>query len=1013
MLFYIINRVYIILFVYLLIYSLIVNYSKPKTYVYRDVAELYTNIEHRDDPIIEDWKDNYFRHIFLGFNFLLIIFLIIISILRKIIYDILSFGYDINNDSNDKNILLKTWIKVGENNYHIEVFPNDIIILNVYNSEENYEFKKIRYEGNIYYLKMNNKGLKDQMAWTEFKYPFINELFINLLNILKIIFSIEFFAFILTKLQINDEITYKYLVHLIELGHRPIYYINIFLHFGDLHKIISNIIIYFYLVIGILISLSIAKRALYGGFRHKSLVYGSFIFSFIFCIVNLFMMIICLSIFICTILVIVCSVVLYIDFMDDQIYGIKIIISFFIYLILFILIIIVFIKSIRTSKYLYHIFEENCLLHLNQTRFEQKFIINNITTNNDTNIALEINNNFPEKIFYNLSAVTKTLEDYSEAKFYTQLSKEDYLNKSQKIKYAFYKIRTLYEKGIKGIIFYFIIIGGITFIFIILVFSTLIKDDKYYKAYKDYLKGIDYNLDSFSSAALPKNCRTPYFTLFWISIDKFEIKVLASYIVFLGLYLAVEILSYLILKNIIKIFDIRKGIFYNIIIIINYLFYIIFMIYVPLFLYLFIYSVVVTSTSPIQVKSWYKYDTFNDWAKKVEKDWNEKKNLPITNCIFIFIVFFLNVELTNIKNLLYHYINKDYGDDNINNENEENEKTGSMLVNNKNYNVKVKFKETIYLKYINKYSNNTLNNNADNNTSLIFKKIDIEGISNIYFKLGQNSITEQISNCLLDYPLFDTTYNKLDSIFWKIYILFFINLPLSKFLVYDEYTYFNTIVFSVIQPKNIKKVLFYDAFMIFGGFQTAKYIAHLLSITILYLIIIFLYKLYRIYFGGFKKKLFCLIIYLNIAIIIQYILVILCNLTSEVLVVFCIISYFKGFKYLNDVMMEIKLFVEPILSIPIGILDILVLIDAIKLYRYFNSIRNDFYKINQKNQNENEQNETDLDYFSYISLNNDYQCLYEYRNNEAFPNVTKCFYYIPNEMINKGKHEYQESKENY
>ena len=98
MLFYIINRVYIILFVYLFIYSLIVNYTKPKTYVYRDVAELYTNIEHRDDPIIEDWKDNYFRHIFLGFNFLLIIFLIIISILRKIIYDILSCGYDINND---------------------------------------------------------------------------------------------------------------------------------------------------------------------------------------------------------------------------------------------------------------------------------------------------------------------------------------------------------------------------------------------------------------------------------------------------------------------------------------------------------------------------------------------------------------------------------------------------------------------------------------------------------------------------------------------------------------------------------------------------------------------------------------------------------------------------------------------------------------------------------------------------------------------------------------------------
>ena len=136
-------------------------------------------------------------------------------------------------------------------------------------------------------------------------------------------------------------------------------------------------------------------------------------------------------------------------------------------------------------------------------------------------------------------------------------------------------------------------------------FATLIKNDKYYKINyiqsciglnEDFSLFENYLMDSLVSSYSPLNS----FTKFWCEIDKFEIKVLVTYFIFLSIYLLFEVLSFLIHKQKINIFNVKKGIFYILFISINIFFYILFITFFPLLLDLFLYSVIVTASSPYQ-----------------------------------------------------------------------------------------------------------------------------------------------------------------------------------------------------------------------------------------------------------------------------------------------------------------------------------------------------------------------------------------------------------------------------
>ena len=85
------------------------------------------------------------------------------------------------------------------------------------------------------------------------------------------------------------------------------------------------------------------------------------------------------------------------------------------------------------------------------------------------------------------------------------------------------------------------------------------------------------------------------------------------------------------------------------------------MIYIPLLLYLFIYSVLVTFLSPLLLQS--KLDDNNNSSNndnESEELWNEDKIGPIINCIVKFILFLLSIELTNIKYSIIHYLTMAY-----------------------------------------------------------------------------------------------------------------------------------------------------------------------------------------------------------------------------------------------------------------------------------------------------------------------------------------------------------------
>ena len=86
-----------------------------------------------------------------------------------------------------------------------------------------------------------------------------------------------------------------------------------------------------------------------------------------------------------------------------------------------------------------------------------------------------------------------------------------------------------------------------------------------------------------------------------------------------------------------------------------------------------------------------------------QKSWGEIKNkiTPIVNCVIIFILFILDIILTNIKYSIIRYINKDYEEENNENNNIINEKETSIKINDNEHKIKIKLNDNIYIKQIN------------------------------------------------------------------------------------------------------------------------------------------------------------------------------------------------------------------------------------------------------------------------------------------------------------------------
>jgi hypothetical protein len=153
--------------------------------------------------------------------------------------------------------------------------------------------------------------------------------------------------------------------------------------------------------------------------------------------------------------------------------------------------------------------------------------------------------------------------------------------------------------------------------------------------------------------------------------------------------------------------------------------------------------------------------------------WKDNKATPIVNCVSIFILFILSIQLTKIKNSIIRYINEEYENDDKN----AREKGSILVMNNGEYKAHIIVNYNIYIKDI---------NNEENIYKL--KMISIDGITNdyIYVKLGNNWITEQISIAEWDYPIINETFNQLSALAIQIYIILILSVPLFKLHVADE-----------------------------------------------------------------------------------------------------------------------------------------------------------------------------------------------------------------------------------
>ena len=267
------------------------------------------------------WKEKrLYAKIYCVINLLLVIFGFVVSGLHKIIISYLSLEFikENNNIYNINEIKKRETINIGNRNYEIEIYPFQNLFLNDKETNKKYEFRKILYNKELYYLKVTNKGLKDQLGWTEFQYyPKFNDGFSILLLMFKFSLAVILSATVIKKFQIDNEYCYIYIRYLFELGYHPKYY-KYLDKLGDLIKKINNLSFIIYIILYILFMISLLKRSFFSGFSNIFLSLGAFIISIIVCLINLAFTISSVYIDIYSILSFIAFIFINIKFKDDS-----------------------------------------------------------------------------------------------------------------------------------------------------------------------------------------------------------------------------------------------------------------------------------------------------------------------------------------------------------------------------------------------------------------------------------------------------------------------------------------------------------------------------------------------------------------------------------------------------------------------------------------------------------------------------------------------------------------------
>ena len=512
----------------------------------------------------------------------------------------------------------------------------------------------------------------------------------------------------------------------------------------------------------------------------------------------------------------------------------------------------------------------------------------------------------------------------------------------------FKKITCCFSKPIIFQRIFYIILGGINFILIIIALCTLIKKNQYYLLFKaevisiqsDYSTLLNSLIDSSSNN---KDLNLPTFTRFWCNIGKVEDGVLISYLLLIILYLGFEICSFLVYKNIIKLKI--EGIFYHIIVGLNILFLIIFYIYIPLIVYLFIYSIIVATISPLIVNE--EGSSKRD-KSSIEEQWEEHKSTRIANSIIILLLYISTQLQLIIKNEIIIYLSMRFEEEGIA---KEKIKSKSIYINNQKLNIDVRANQILYLK--------------EKETKKIckFKQIKIDGLLKdrndfVYIRLDNKAIINILSFTDWEYPDLNEIFLKLGKIAKFLYGVLFISIALFKMHISKESNY--ALLVSMDKNQNnqnidSEKPRFYDVFIMYG--QLEKSITESrFALYIISLFFILLFMLKMIYFGGFSKYIFSLISFIcSFVFILVNMIYFVLTFILILLSIFSLVGYYNIFENDNDNMIQSKLLIQLFLNIAIFGLMIRIFIDNVYLIFSLNQIRKEVYNLNNNISSENQQ----------------------------------------------------------
>ena len=503
-----------------------------------------------------------------------------------------------------------------------------------------------------------------------------------------------------------------------------------------------------------------------------------------------------------------------------------------------------------------------------------------------------------------------------------------------------------------------IIINIICIIFIIFELATLISDNKSYKKFKEYL------------ISNPGTIIFRNYTEFWKDIRINEIAILISNLLLLILILLFLIFIVLKKENKIQV-TIGSGIFYNTILIINFVLFALTLVFAFLYVYLIIYSFFVVFKTP------YDFSVYEELFLELKNDWKKNRVISIVHSSILIPLFYLFCYFEYLlKNNLEMLLQMDFDEIHQN-------KNSRLCINDLYFNVKIKPKNLFLLQ--SKENKEDFYKIANANelfffNSIAFKEIYINEFINeyIYIVLNYFSIDDQMSFANIGYKYL------FNNFFMCFGILLFI-IPSAKFHIINEEFYDLLIL-------DLEKMKFGGITKIYGNFEKNVFYSSLI-IFIIESLVFFILVVIRLIYGGFKNIIFIkssIFFYILSAIIhsifmVLYILIflfsilILNSMPSGSLL--DNLENTENTNYFYFSVIKIKLIFQIVLSA----FKLMLFIANIKFL--INNIRYQFDIIKSRKQMTDNIVKTDLEkeiVFEYIDLNNNKKTLTEFRM-QGFP----------------------------